>query len=44
MATPLKVLILTEESIPKQWSQGLIISLYRKGDAEDPVITEALNY
>ncbi len=35
VATPLKVLILTEESFPKQWSQGLIISLYSKGDTED---------
>ena len=26
----------TEESIPKQWRQGLIVSLYKKGDAEDP--------
>ncbi len=25
-----------EESIPKQWRQGLIVSLYEKGDAEDP--------
>ena len=26
----------TEEGIPKQWRQGLIVSLYKKGDAEDP--------
>ena len=26
----------TEESIPKQWRQGLIVSLYKKGKAEDP--------
>ena len=26
----------TEEGIPKQWRQGLIVSLYKKGDVEDP--------
>ena len=39
MACLLKVLyevVWTEESIPKQWRQGLIVSLYKKGDAEDP--------
>ena len=39
MANLLKVLYgvdWTQESIPKQWSQGLIVSLYKKGDAEDP--------
>ena len=39
MANLLKVLygvVWTEESIPKQWRQGLIVSLYKKGDAEDP--------
>ena len=39
MANVLKVLYgvaWTEESIPKQWRQGLIVSLYKKGDAEDP--------
>ena len=38
MANLLKVLygvVWTEESIPKQWGQGLIVSLYKKGDAED---------
>ena len=25
-----------EEVIPKQWRQGLIASLFKKGDAEDP--------
>ena len=38
MATLLKVLygvVWTEESIPKQWRQGYV-SLYKKGDAEDP--------
>ena len=35
----LKVLhgvVWTQESIPKQWRQGSIVSLYKKGDAEDP--------
>ena len=39
MANLLKVLygvVWTEESIPKHWRQGLIVSLYKKGDAEDP--------
>ena len=39
MANLLKLLygvVWTEESIPKQWRQGLIVSLYKKGDAEDP--------
>ena len=39
MANLLKVLyevVWTEEGIPKQWRQGLIVSLYKKGDAEDP--------
>ena len=38
MANLLKVLykvVWTEEGIPKQWRQGLIVSLYKKGDAED---------
>ena len=30
------LVVWTEESIPKQWRQGLIVSLYKKGDAEDP--------
>ena len=39
MANLLKVLygvVWTEESIRKQWRQGLIFSLHKKGDAEDP--------
>ena len=40
MANLLKVLygvVWTEEStIPKHLRQGLIVSLYKKGDAEDP--------
>ena len=39
MANLLKVLyevVWTEVGIPKQWRQGLIVSLYKKGDAEDP--------
>ena len=39
MANLLKVLyevVWMEEGIPKQWRQGLIVSLYKKGDAEDP--------
>ena len=39
MANLLKVLcavVWTEESIPKQWRQGLIVSLHKKGDAEGP--------
>ena len=39
MANLLKVLygvVWTEKSIPKQWRQGLIVSLYMKGDGEDP--------
>jgi len=38
MANLLEVLyevIWTEKSIPKQWRQGLIVSLHKKGDAED---------
>ena len=38
MANLLKVLyevVWTEEGIPKQWRQGLRVSLYKKGDAED---------
>ena len=38
MANLLKVLygvVWTEESIPKHWRQGLIVSLYKKGDTED---------
>ena len=45
MANLLKVLYMygvvwTEESIPKQWRQGLIVSLYKKGAAEDPGILQ----
>ena len=39
MANLLKALyevVWTEEGIPKQWRQGLIVSLYKKGDVEDP--------
>ena len=39
MANLLKVLygvVWTEENIPKHWRQGLIVSLYKKGDTEDP--------
>ena len=39
MTNLLKVLyevVWTEESVPKLWRQGLIVSLYKKGDAEDP--------
>ena len=39
MANLLKVLygvVWTEESIPKQWRQGIIVSSYKRGDAEDP--------
>ena len=39
MANLLKVLyevVWTEEGILKQWRQGLFISFYKKGDAEDP--------
>ena len=25
-----------EEPIPKQWREGLIVSLFKKGDKEDP--------
>ena len=35
MANLLKVsyeVVWTEEGIPKQWRQGLIVSLYNKGD------------
>ena len=39
MANLLKALyevVWTEEGIPTQWRQGLIVSLYKKGDVEDP--------
>ena len=39
MANLLKVLyevVWTEESVPRLWRQGLVVSLYKKGDAEDP--------
>ena len=39
MANLLKALyevVWTEEGIPKQWRKGLIVSLYKKGDVEDP--------
>ena len=39
MANILKVLyevVWTEESVPKLWRQGLIVSLYKNGDAENP--------
>ena len=39
MANLLKALyevVWTAEGIPKQWRQGLIVSLYKRGDAEDP--------
>ncbi len=32
----LYALVWAEEGTPKQWRQGLIVSLYKKGDAEDP--------
>ncbi len=28
----------------KKWRQGLIVSLHKEGDAEDPGILEALHY
>ena len=39
MANLSKVLyevVWTEESVPRLWRQGLVVSLYKKGDAEDP--------
>ncbi len=34
----LYAVVWAEEGMPKQWRQGLIVSLYKKGDAEDPGI------
>ncbi len=36
MACLLKAIVWAEDGMPKQWRQGLIVSLYKKGDAEDP--------
>ena len=30
------LVIWREETVPKQWREGLIVNLFKKGDREDP--------
>ena len=30
-----------EETVPRQWREGRIVNLFKKGDREDPGIIEA---
>ena len=30
------IVVWLEETIPKQWREGLIVNLFKKGDKEDP--------
>ena len=33
-----------EECVPRQWRQGLIVNLYKKGDSEDPGNYRGISY
>ena len=38
------LVIWREETVPKQWREGLIVNLLKKGDRRIQVIREALPY